>query len=110
MSSRISLRLAIATLAAASVFPLTAFGQSQDQPADSVAEAARRTREQKKAAAAKQPAPVITDDTLKPSAPPAPEANAPAPAPTNGAPPAAQSSANSANRSNASAGSAQAGQ
>jgi len=88
MSSRISLRLAIVTLSAASVFPLTVLGQSQDQTVPSVADAARNAREQKKAAAAKQPVPVITDDTLKPS---------------SGAASAAQSSADSGNTPNASA-------
>src|SRR5271168_3663388 len=102
MSSRISLRLATAILAAATIFPFISLAQSQDQPADSVAEAARRAREQKKAAAAKQPAPVITDDTLKPSAPPAPEANAPAPASAGSAAPATPSSTDSANAPNAS--------
>ena len=84
MSRQISLRLAIAVLTAAPAFPLLALAQSQgaqtqDPQAQSVADAARRAREQKKAAA-KQPAPVITDDTLKPAAPAAQAANAPAPA------------------------------
>jgi hypothetical protein len=80
MSHRISLRLAFATLIAAAVVPLSTRAQSQDSQSQSVADAARRAREQKKAAA-KQPAPVITDDTLKPSAPPAQAANAPAQSP-----------------------------
>ncbi len=79
MSHRISLRLAVAALIAAAAIPLATRAQSQDSQPQSVADAARRAREQKKAAA-KQPAPVITDDTLKPSAPPAQTANAPAPA------------------------------
>jgi hypothetical protein len=99
MSRCISLRLAIAAILAAAVLPLTALAQSQDAPAQSVADAARRAREQKKAAA-KQPAPVITDDTLKPTAPAAQAANAPAqspeaapaPAPAPAARPAADSS------------------
>jgi hypothetical protein len=74
----VSLRLAFAAILAAAVLPLTALAQSQDPPAPSVADAARRAREQKKAAA-KQPAPVITDDTLKPAAPSAQAANAPSP-------------------------------
>jgi hypothetical protein len=78
MPPRISLRLAFAAILAAAALPWTALAQSQDPPAQSVADAARRAREQKKAAA-KQPAPVITDDTLKPAAPSAPAANAPAP-------------------------------
>ena len=99
MSRRISLRLAIAILTAVPLFPLTALGQSQDTQSESVADAARRAREKKKAAE-KQPAPVITDDTLKPSAPASPEANVPtpatspeaAPAPASGAQPTADPS------------------
>jgi hypothetical protein len=79
MSRCISLCLAIAAVFAAAGLPLTMLAQTQDSPAQSVADAARRAREQKKAAA-KQPAPVITDDTLKPAAPAAQAANAPAPA------------------------------
>jgi uncharacterized coiled-coil protein SlyX len=82
MSRHISLRLAIAAILAAAVLPLAALAQSQDSPAQSVADAARRAREKKKAAE-KQPAPVITDDTLKRSAPASPEANAPAAAPSS---------------------------
>lgn len=77
MSHRISLRLAVAALIAAAAVPLATRAQSQDSQPQSVADAARRAREQKKAAA-KQPAPVITDDTLKPSAPAAQAASAPA--------------------------------
>jgi hypothetical protein len=87
MSRHISLRLAIGAILAAAVLPLAALAQSQDSPAQSVADAARRAREKKKAAE-KQPAPVITDDTLKRSAPASPEANAPAPAPSSEAAPA----------------------
>lgn len=93
MSHRTALRLALAVLIAAPAFPLLAFAQSQGAPSQdsqsqSVADAARRAREQKKAAA-KQPAPVITDDTLKRSAPAEQPANAPAPAPSSEAAPAA---------------------
>jgi hypothetical protein len=78
MSRCISLRLALAALIAAAALPLSARAQSQDTQSQSVADAARRAREQKKAAD-KQPAPVITNDTLKPAAPaPSPDA-APAP-------------------------------
>jgi len=49
---------------------------AQDNPPDSVAEAARRARAQKKAAA--KPATIITDDTLKPA--PASGSSAPTPA------------------------------
>lgn len=78
MSRCISLRLALATLIAAALIPLAARAQSQDSQTQSVADAARRAREQKKAAD-KQPSPVITNDTLKPAAP---VADTPAPAPT----------------------------
>jgi len=64
---------------AAAVIPFAARAQSQDSQTQSVADAARRAREQKKAAE-KQPTPVITNDTLKPAAPA--DATAPAPAPT----------------------------
>jgi hypothetical protein len=81
MSRCISLRLALATLIASTGLPLSALAQSQDTQSQSVADAARRAREQKKAAD-KQPSPVITNDTLKPAAPaPAPSADA-APAPS----------------------------
>jgi hypothetical protein len=113
MSRHISLRLAIAAILAAAVLPLAALAQSQDSPAQSVADAARRAREKKKAAE-KQPAPVITDDTLKRSAPASPEANAPAPAPSseaNPAPaPAAQPAAASSSAPDASATPTPAGQ
>jgi uncharacterized coiled-coil protein SlyX len=77
MSRCISLRLAIAFLIVPDGLPLAARAQSQDSQTESVADAARRSREQKKAAASK-PAPVITDDTLKPAAPASPGANSPA--------------------------------
>ena len=115
MSRCISMRLAVAAIFAAAVLPLTALAQSQDSPPQSVADAARRAREQKKAAA-KQPAPVITDDTLKPAAPAAQAANAPAPAPSSeaapapGPAPAAQPAADSSGAPEASAAPAAAGQ
>jgi hypothetical protein len=112
MSRRISLRLAIAAILAAAVLPWTALAQSQDPPTPSVADAARRAREQKKAAA-KQPAPVITDDTLKPATPAPQAANAPAPAQSSEAgpakPPAAQPAAGSSGAPEASAAPASAG-
>jgi hypothetical protein len=80
MSRFISLRLALAALIAAAIIPLAARAQSQDSQTQSVADAARRAREQKKAAD-KQPSPVITNDTLKPAAPVA-DTPALAPAPT----------------------------
>lgn len=111
MSRCISLRLAIAAILAAAVLPLTALAQSPDSPAQSVADAARRARAQKKAAA-KQPAPVITDDTLKPAAPAAQAANAPAPeaAPAPPPAPAAQPAADSSGAPDAGAAPAPAGQ
>ncbi len=56
----ITLRLAMLVVLAATLLPWVAFAQSQDS--QSVAEAARRAREKKKAPA--KPAKVITDDTL----------------------------------------------
>jgi len=89
MSRCITSRLALVVLIAAPILPLTARGQSQDSQTQSVADAARRAREQKKAAD-KQPSPIITNDTLKPAAP-APSSDAtPVPAPS--AQPAADSS------------------
>jgi hypothetical protein len=55
--------------------------RAQDSQTDSVAEAARRARAQKKSAA--KPATVVTDDTLKPT-PVASNDNAPAPAASQG--------------------------
>src|ERR1700688_4590111 len=119
MSRRIAYRLSLAVLIAAPVFPLLASAQSQgaqtqDSQNQSVAEAARRAREQKKAAA-RQPAPVITDDTLKPAAPAAQAGNAPAPGPSpeaSPAPPApaAQPAADSSGTPDANAAPAPAGQ
>lgn len=105
MSRCISLRLALAALIAPAIIPLAARAQSQDSQTQSVADAARRAREQKKAAD-KQPSPVITNDTLKPAAP---VADTPAPAPTqsseaapaNPSAPSAQSSAQSSNSADA---------
>jgi enamine deaminase RidA (YjgF/YER057c/UK114 family) len=64
MSRRITLRLALPVVLAATLLPATAFAQSQDS--QSVADAARRAREQKKPPA--KPAKVITDEDLKPAA------------------------------------------
>jgi hypothetical protein len=55
------MRYAVPAVLAATLLPAAAFAQSQDS--QSVAEAARRAREKKKAEA-KPPAKVITDDTL----------------------------------------------
>jgi hypothetical protein len=96
MSHRISLRLAVATLLAAPAFPLAVPARPQDQQTQSVADAARRSREKKKAAE-KQPAPIITDDILKRSAPASQEASAPASSSEAAPAPSAQPAANSAN-------------
>jgi len=64
MSRRIPLRLALPVVLTAVLLPAAAFAQSQDS--QSVAEAARRAREQKKAQA--KPAKVITEDDVKPAA------------------------------------------
>jgi hypothetical protein len=74
MSRFISMRLVISIVLASVLLPAAAFAQSQDS--DSVADAARRAREQKKAAA--KPAKVITEDDVKPATPGSSEA-APAP-------------------------------
>ncbi|MGB8495730.1 MAG: hypothetical protein WCE53_15125 [Candidatus Acidiferrum sp.] len=63
----------ILPLACSFALPLAA----QDSQNTSVAEAARRSREQKKASA--KPAPIITDDTLTPAPTPAPGAATNAP-------------------------------
>ena len=59
----ITLRLTLPIVLAATLLPATAFAQSQDT--QSVAEAARRARAQKKAPA--KPAKVITEDDVKPA-------------------------------------------
>lgn len=89
----ILLRLAFPAVLAAMLLPAATFAQSQDTP--SVAEAARRAREQKKTAA--KPSRVITEDDVKPAVPDAtPTSGLPAP-PAGGAanPPAAQAPASS---------------
>jgi len=93
MSRFISLRLAVTVALASALLPAAAFAQSQD----SVAEAARRSRAQKKNS--EKPAKVVTDETLEvkkgdvqsaaaeqPRIPGTPEA----PAPANAASSAAQ--------------------
>jgi uncharacterized coiled-coil protein SlyX len=103
MLRRLSLRLALPAVLAAAVFPLTAEAQPQESQQPSVAEAARRAREQKKKS--EKPVPVITEDTLKPAAteassaapqtPTEPEAapSQPAPSDANAPAPAESSSA-----------------
>lgn len=61
-------RLASLILVALALLPPVGRPQSQDSQSESVVEAARRARENKKKAAAR-PAPVITDDVLKPATP-----------------------------------------
>lgn len=90
MSHSFSLRLALAVLSTAVVLPELVHAQSQDSQTQSVAEAARRAREQKKTSA--KPAPVITDDTLKPAAPASQAASTPTPAQSSDAAPAASGS------------------
>jgi hypothetical protein len=99
MSHTISSRLALTFLLAGALLPLAAPAQSQDSQSqtDSVAEAARRAREQKKTYP--KPAPVITNDTLKPAAPASDAANPPAATPTSDSAqaPAAQAASDSSN-------------
>jgi hypothetical protein len=83
MLRRILLRLALPAVLSAVLIPATTFAQSQDT--QSVAEAARRAREQKKAAANAKPAKVITDDDVKPATPdPTPASGFPTPPPNPG--------------------------
>ena len=90
----ISLRVTFSAVLAAALLPAAAFAQSQDS--QSVAEAARRAREQKKTVA--KPARVVTDDDVKPVGPassestPASSAQAPS-ASVAGNPPAGSSGA-----------------
>jgi len=95
MSRFISLRLAVSFVLASALLPAAAFAQSQD----SVAEAARRSRAQKKNS--EKPSKVITDETLEvkkgdvqsaaaeqlrmPGTPEAPAQPAPANAPSSAA-------------------------
>jgi hypothetical protein len=64
MSRCIILRLALPVVLAATLLPAAVFAKLQDS--QSVAEAARRAREQKKTPA--KPAKVLTDDDVKPAA------------------------------------------
>jgi len=65
MSRCILLRLALPIALAATLLPAASFAQSQDS--ESVADAARRAREQKKTPA--KPVKVLTDDDVKPATP-----------------------------------------
>jgi hypothetical protein len=97
MSHNISLRLVLALLIAGVLLPLASVAQTQDSKTESVAEAARRSRAQKKAAS--KPLPVITNDDLKPAAPAQVAASTPASSSSfEAAPlPAAQAAQNSSN-------------
>jgi uncharacterized coiled-coil protein SlyX len=72
MPHRISWRVVLPAALTATLFSFPAPGQSQEQQTPSVAEAARRAREQKKKS--EKPARVISEDTLKaapgPTSPP----------------------------------------
>jgi len=70
MPHRISWRVVLPAALTATLFSFPASGQSQDQQTPSVAEAARRAREQKKKT--EKPGRVIDDDNLKPSDPTGP--------------------------------------
>jgi hypothetical protein len=89
----ILMRLALPAVLSAVLIPPATLAQSQDT--QSVAEAARRAREQKKTSP--KPARVITEDDVKPAAPDAaPASGFPAPIPAPGVadnPPAAQAPA-----------------
>ncbi len=79
----IVLRLALPAVLSAVLIPAATFAQSQDT--QSVAEAARRAREQKKAATNAKPARVITEDDVKPATPDAtPASGFPTPPPNPG--------------------------
>jgi uncharacterized coiled-coil protein SlyX len=65
MLHRISWRVVLPAALTATLFSFPTPGQSQDQQTPSVAEAARRAREQKKKS--EKPARVISEDNLKPA-------------------------------------------
>src|SRR5437764_9957231 len=77
MLRRIPLRLGLPVVLSLALLPAAAFAQSEDAP--SVAEVARRAREQKKTQA--KPAKVITEDDVKPVA----RSNSATPAPPEAA-------------------------
>ena len=97
MSRFLISRLALSVALAASLLPDAIFAQSQDD--QSIADAARRARDQKKPPA--KPAKVITDEDLKPAAPATPASPnapnaAPATAPASAAAPSAAPNAKDA--------------
>jgi uncharacterized coiled-coil protein SlyX len=63
--NRFAFRVVLPAAASVALFSFPAFAQSQDEQSPSVAEAARRAREQKKKS--DKPARVISDDNLKPA-------------------------------------------
>jgi hypothetical protein len=63
--NRFAFRVVLPAAVAVALFSLPAFAQSQDEQSSSVADAARRAREQKKKS--DKPARVISDDNLKPA-------------------------------------------
>jgi uncharacterized coiled-coil protein SlyX len=65
MPHRISWHVVLPATLTATLLSFSAFGQSQEQQTPSVAEAARRAREQKKKS--EKPARVISEDNLKPA-------------------------------------------
>ena len=98
MLRRIPLRLGLPVALSLALLPAAVFAQSEDAP--SVAEAARRAREQKKTQA--KPAKVITEDDVKPVARPNSATPAPPEAATTSAAPAPPASSTASTASSSS--------
>ena len=98
MLCRIPLRLGLPVVLSLALLPAAAFAQSEDAP--SVAEAARRARQQKKTQA--KPAKVITEDDVKPVARPNSATPAPPEAATASAAPAPPASSTASTASSSS--------
>ena len=98
MLRRIPLRLGLPVVLSLALLPAAAFAQSEDAP--SVAEVARRAREQKKTQA--KPAKVITEDDVKPVARPNSATPAPPEAATASAAPAPPASSTASTASSSS--------
>jgi len=98
MLRRIPLRLGLPVVLSLALLPAAVFAQSEDAP--SVAEAARRAREQKKTQA--KPAKVITEDDVKPVARPNSATPAPPEAATASAAPAPPASSTASTASSSS--------
>ena len=98
MLRRIPLRLGLPVALSLALLPAAVFAQSEDAP--SVAEAARRAREQKKTQA--KPAKVITEDDVKPVARPNSATPAPPEAATASAAPAPPASSTASTASSSS--------